>query len=115
MTSTRNRNTAGDYFIEQSINRQFLDYNTYQGHILNRETYLPGLGLKPARLPMQLQCNLWDIESELRGIGSTNLVDPKTTSVLPTEPMGMKTLNIYEEAAVVIPKPLKLPANARYT
>jgi hypothetical protein len=115
MTSTRNRNTAGDYFIEQGLNRQFLDYNTYQGHIINRETYLPGLGLKPARLPMQLQCDLWDIESELRGIGSTNLVEPKTTTLLPPRPSGMKSLNIHDSAPVVIPKPLKIPANARYT
>lgn len=116
MTSTRSRNTAGDYFIEQGLNKDFLKYTTYQGHIMNRETYLPGLGLNPARFPMQLQCNLWDVESELRGIGSTNLVNPKMTSLLPTGPIQMKTLNIIEpETQVVVPKPLKIPADARYT
>ena len=114
MASTRNKNTPGDYKEEQSWNRGYLQYNTYQGHIMAYETYLPGLGLKPARLPMQMNCRLYDIESELRGIGATNLVNPKTTSVLPKEPMDIKTLNMIEEAPLILPRPLKIPADARY-
>lgn len=114
MASTRNRNTPGDYALEQRMNHNVLFYETYQGHIMNRETLLPGLGLKPARLPMQLFCDTFDIESELRGLGATNLVNPKTTSVLPKEGRGMKTLNIYEQAPVILPKPLKIPADARF-
>ena len=114
MASTRSRNTLGDYQIEQSLNHGHLDYTTYQGRIMTRDTLLPGLGLKPARLPMNLYCDLWDIESELRGIGATNLVNPKTTTLLPPKSKGMRTLNIYDQAPVIIPKPLKIPANARF-
>lgn len=114
MTSTRSRNTLGDYNLEQSAYRNQLDYRTYQGRIMTQETLLPGLGLKPARLPMQLNCDLWDIESELRGIGSTNLVNPKTTTLLPPESKNMLTLNIHDSAPVIIPKPIQVPANARY-
>jgi hypothetical protein len=114
MTSTRSRNTLGDYQLEQALNRGQLNYKTYQGRIMVRDTLLPGVGLKPARLPMQVDCDLWDIESELRGIGSTNLVNPKTTTLLPPEPKGWRTLNIYEQEPVILPRPLEIPADARY-
>ena len=114
MASTRSRNTPGNYKQEQSWNRSYLQYNTYHGYLLAKHTYLPGLGLGGAQLPMQMNCQLYDIESELFGIGATNLVNPKTESVLPTEPMDMKTLNIIEAAETVLPEPLKIPANARF-
>lgn len=116
MASTSNKNTPGDYAMEQAMNQSVVDYETYQGHIMTETTYLPGRGLTPARFPMQVATpDVWDIESELRGIGSTNLVTPKTTTLLPPQKSDMKTLNVIEGRSIILPRPIQIPNDARFT
>jgi hypothetical protein len=114
MASTRSKNTPGNYDLEQHDMFKMRKYELYQGHVFNDQTCLPGRGLLPARLPTQLFEDNCDIESELRGIGATNLVDPKTNSLLPPAARPMPTLNVIDTAAVILPQPLVVPKNYRF-
>lgn len=81
MTSTRNKNTIGDYTLEQNrIERNtmyLLDKAfTSPGHN-SGDIYSPGNGLLPAKMNhSHFSYNGNDIESYLFGIGSTNLYQP---------------------------------------
>jgi hypothetical protein len=107
MASTRNLNTPGDYELEQTaINRQF-DSITYTYGPSGRPhlNYLAGNGLLMGGMhSKQLSDNYCDIESSLRGIGSTNLVKP-LAPVVP-ELLSLKSLNIIETPKLQVPAPL---------
>jgi hypothetical protein len=130
MASTRNKNTSGNYAAEQASMLQIRQYEVYKGYRFNDQTCIPGNGLLPARLPLQMFDDNCDIESELRGIGSTNLVKPKMNTVLPPPNFGevsssggytplpdrhMASLHITQRAPVIIPKPLVISRDQRFT
>jgi hypothetical protein len=105
MSSTRSKNTSGNYQLEQYQFEQQKIYDSYIGRVVNNTNYLPGDGLLSGRCPSTiLSYNYTDIESELFGVGSTNLVNPK----LPTKPSfkNMKSLSIYDKQIIIIPEPL---------
>jgi|TARA_B110000285_G_scaffold222712_1_gene277229 hypothetical protein len=112
MASTRNRNTNGDYNLEQSQNNRTFENLTYTHYGVSSQTHLPGNGLLQGRIGSDsLSFNAADIESQLRGIGSTNLVENKT----PIEPR-IKTLvplNIYERSKIQLPEPLVIENGQR--
>lgn len=114
MTSTRNLNTPGDYDLEQwSYNRQF-DAQTYTYSANGRPhlNYLAGNGLLMGPMPSrQLSDNYCDIDSYLKGIGSTNLVKP-LSPVVP-ELLSLKSLNIFEYPKLQVPTPLYVEPNQR--
>ena len=114
MASTRNINTPGDYDLEQwSLNRQF-DSITYTYGAAGRPhlNYLAGNGLLMGPMPSrQLSDNYCDVESYLRGIGSTNLVKPQTPVV--PELLSLKSLNIIETPKLQIPTPLYIEGGQR--
>jgi hypothetical protein len=114
MASTRNINTPGDYELEQTaINRQFdsLTY-TYAANGRPHLNYLAGNGLLMGSMPSrQLSDNYCDIDSYLKGIGSTNLVKP-LAPVIP-QLLSLKSLNIIETPVLQIPKPLVVEPNQR--
>ena len=114
MASTRTKNTPGNYELEQNNLSERQSYNLYQGHTFNEQTCFPGTGLLPCRYPMQLFHDNCDIESELLGIGSTNLVNPPTTTLLPPKPRPLSTCAVIEKAPVILPKPLVISDNQRY-
>ena len=79
MASTRNRNTPGNYNLEQTEYRQSENYTLYANSQYGAayNTRLPGNGLMPAQIPWnKMSYNAPDIESFLLGINSTNLVNP---------------------------------------
>jgi hypothetical protein len=115
MASTRNKNTQGNYELEQLDMYKMRKYEVYQGKLMNDLTCFAGDGLLPGRYPMQLYKDTCDIETELFGIGSTNLVNPRTQSMLPPENRPMKTLNIIQKADVILPTPLVIQRDQRYT
>ena len=79
MSSTSNKNTPGNYQLEQLESQKQRAYHNYQGRSVNNVNCLPGDGLLSGRCPsMILSHNCTDIESELFGVGSTNLVHAKT-------------------------------------
>ena len=78
MASTRNKNTPGNYRLEQYSLNQNIDWKLYEHSSCGRatQTNLPGNGILTGRMSNnELSNNACDIESYLRGIGSTNLVE----------------------------------------
>jgi hypothetical protein len=115
MASTRNRNTPGNYEFEQRINNQHNDYmafekSSFYGTVPT--TYFPGqglIGMKTAGL--NLASNSADIESQLFGIGSTNLVEHR----VPVTPdvYQLDSLNVAYKAPVIVPAPFAPRPNQR--
>lgn len=112
MSSTRSKNTIGNYKAEQwSLNQQaeYLPYKLYGAPV---HTYFCGDGLIGQRVgPMKLSGNFCDIESSLLGINSTNLVSPQP-EVVP-EIKQLKSLSIFQKSPVILPSPLVVEANQR--
>ena len=114
MASTRNRNTPGNYCLEQ---RQYVHSENYTLYPNSQygaayNTKLPGVGLLPGQIPgNKLSYNTPDIESFLFGINSTNLVNPAPCFV--PELAQLQSANIFEKGAVFIPEPLVVEKNQR--
>jgi len=104
MASTRNKNTPGDYQLEQLALEQNRNYFVYQ-HGANgwpMATMFAGDGLLMGRMPpMQLSNNFVDIETQLLGVGSTNLVMP--TEKIHPEIRNLDTLSIIQREKTIIP------------
>ena len=114
MASTRNRNTPGNYSLEQREYRQFENYTLYPNSQYGAayNTRLPGNGLMPAQIPWnKLSYNAADIESFLFGVNSTNLVNPAPIFV--PELAKIDSVNLYEKQSVLIPEPLVIEKNQR--
>jgi hypothetical protein len=114
MASTRNKNTPGDYNLEQySLERQ-RNYIHYEHSSYGKpvETMYAGNGLCHGRIAgWNLAQNPEDIESYLFGIGSTNLVSPKQD---PTPQYKKLTqLNIADRLQFIMPAPLAVQPNQR--
>ena len=114
MTSTRNNNSQRNYSCEQRIFQDINLYQTYNNSAYGEahKTNLPGLGFNGASIPRdKLSHNPIDIESNLFGIGSTNLVTP----LPPIEPQ-FKCLNhkdIIDKIPFIMPEPLVIEKNQR--
>ena len=114
MASTRNRNTRGDYNLEQQEYKSSRNYNNYL-HAAQGCAYLhsiPTIGIMPNRMPRHtLSNNPIDIESTLFGINSTNLVNPQK----PIKPQLKKipTSEFFNRLPVHMPKPLVIENNQR--
>lgn len=114
MASTRNKNTMGNYNLEQRQYQQFGDYTLYPNSQYGAayNTRLPGNGLLPAQIPWnKLSHNAADTESFLLGINSTNLVNPAPCFV--PEIAKLEQTNIYEKGSVFMPEPLVIENNQR--
>jgi len=112
MASTRNKNTQGNYVLEQKQYMQNAQYNLYKNSQYGEayDTKLPGNGLLPGQLPLnKLSHNPIQIESFLFGINSTNLVNPEP--VLVPELKCLETANIYRKQATIMPAPLVIERN----
>jgi hypothetical protein len=114
MSSTRSRNTVGDYRAEMNKFNNNVDYLTNQNHGFGQavKTYLPGDGLLQGRVASEnLSYNNVDIETQLFGIGSTNLVNSKVNQL--PEIKGLQSLSIMKKMPVIIPEPMVVQANQR--
>ena len=114
MASTRNRNTPGNYCLEQREFAQFENYTLYPNSQYGAayKTELPGNGLLPAQIPWnKLSNNAADTESFLLGINSTNLVNP--APCLTPELKCLKTANVFKMPDVIMPVPLVVPKGQR--
>jgi hypothetical protein len=105
MAFTRKRNLPGDYQLEQNVNECAYNLATYI-HSSDGQGYtrhLPGDGLIVSQMHSRdLAENYIDIESQLFGIGSTNLVNP----LPPVIPIIKKydTLHIIDKTPMVVPE-----------
>ena len=107
MASTRNKNTPGNYCLDQKQNTQTESWQLYingaNGYAY--DTRLSGVGLNPGQLPWStLSYNPADIESFLFGINATNLVNP--APALTPELKCLKTANVFKMPDVIMPVPL---------
>ena len=114
MASTRNRNTPGNYCLEQRQFKQFENYTLYPNSQYGAayNTNLPGNGLLPGQISWnKLSYNAPDTESFLFGINSTNLVTPAARFV--PEITKLKVVNVFENNNIYIPEPLVVEKNQR--
>jgi hypothetical protein len=107
MASTRNKNTASDYRVEQLQNLRYKDRQCSEDYLGNTACY-SGNGLGGGRIHGQfLAHNYIEIESDLRGI-AYNLVD-KREKVVP-KLISLKTLALYQghnhSQDIIYPAPL---------
>ena len=114
MASTRNKNTPGNYCLEQREYKNSEQYTLYANSQYGAayNTRLPGDGLMPAQIPWnKLSYNAADTESFLFGINSTNLVNP--APCFKPEITKRESSNIYKKGPTFIPEPLVVEKNQR--
>ena len=114
MASTRNKNTPGNYCLDQRQNVGIESWQLYKNGANGYayDTRLPGNGLNPGQLPWYtLSHNPADIESFLFGINSTNLVNP--APCFKPELAKLESSNIYKKGPTFIPEPLVVEKNQR--
>jgi hypothetical protein len=110
MASTRNKNTHGDYSLEQQRYKAHEYYMTHPNSV--GTVYYPGNGLLGQSCPSTcLTFNAIHIESYLRGIGTTNLVQQKT--IPKPEFYHLPSLDICERIPMIIPEPLQILSHQR--
>jgi hypothetical protein len=114
MASTRNRNTQGNYCLEQ---RSFKDSERYTLYANSQygvayNTQLPGNGLLPGQVSWKkLSHNAADTESFLFGINSTNLVNP--APCFTPQITQLDSVDIYNKGVTFMPEPLVIEKNQR--
>jgi|TARA_B100002019_G_scaffold288369_1_gene301869 hypothetical protein len=114
MASTRNKNDHGNYIEQQKMNKGVGEYVMYTNSSSAKaySSYHPGKGLLPAKTAREELCNNYtDVESELFGIGSTNLVKPK--EVVKPVYKDPKSINFIDGLEVYLPEPLVIEKNQR--
>ena len=114
MASTRNKNTPGNYCLQQ---RQYSDYayhTLYENGAAGAavHTQWAGNGLNPGQIPgNKMSDNAAVIESFLFGINSTNLVNP--AGPLTPEIKCLSMANVFETRPVYMPEPLVVEKKQR--
>jgi hypothetical protein len=115
MTSTRNKNSQLNYNLEKSNKEKLLREKLYLHSSSGRPTTecIPSIGYTPSHISRDaLANNAIDIESQLRGIGSTNLETP-CQEVIPS----LRTLDFKDfferQQSVVMPYPMVYENNQR--
>ena len=114
MAATRNKNTPGNYCLDQKQNTDNVKWRLYENgaHGLAYDTRLSGVGLCPGQLPWStLSHNPADIESFLFGINATNLVNP--APCLTPELKYLKMANVFKLPDIIMPIPLVVPKEQR--
>ena len=105
MTSTRISNCKGEYNLEQLMNINMKENRLYEMRTRANQTSLPDAGIYVSHIPnYMLSRNAVDVESQLYGIGSTNLVEEKVD----VEPDYIKypTLSFFDRLPQVLPQPM---------
>jgi hypothetical protein len=114
MASTRNKNDRGNYIAEERGREHQRLYSMFknQGNGQPLTTHLPGDGLLAGQVgPFGLSRNFADIDSFLKGIGSTNLVTP----MAPVQPSlrELESLSIIDRIPLILPQPLQHDSRQR--
>lgn len=114
MASTRNNNTTGDYRLQQQSYTSALNHNSYEYSYAGRayNPAMPKLGIIPSRMSRDtLSNNAVDIESALRGINATNLVNPHE----PVKPQlkHVQSVSFFERTPTIMPEEFSLLKDQR--
>ena len=116
MASTSNLNSNGNYEAEQ---RQYRDHLAFQQYLHNSNgqaytNHLPGLGLLPCKMySANLSRNHVDVESYLRGTGTTNLVQPELSTNVKPDLIDLDSLNIHDRLPVILPRNVVIETDQR--
>lgn len=117
MASTRNKNSLNNYNIEQNQYENIKNYNLYENSQHGKPTkhLLPDKGLNSCKMDrFQLHWDSVSVESQLMGIGSSNLVNPfKVKDISPTVvalPHG--AIHTFDEH-IMMPEPLVMEKDQR--
>ena len=114
MASTRNKNTPGNYCLQQRSYANGRDYLMYEHASYGSayDTRVAGNGLNPGYVPWnKLSNNAADIESFLFGINSTNLVNPAPP--LTPQLKCLSSANLFEKKPVIMPVPQAISKEQR--
>jgi hypothetical protein len=114
MASTRNKNTSGNYCLDQRQNTGIETWQLYKNGANGYayDTKLPGNGLNPGQLPWDtLSHNAVDIETFLFGINSTNLVNPAPS--LTPELKCLQQADAFKSSPIIMPIPQAIPKYQR--
>ena len=108
MSSSRNKNTQLNYDLEKSNKEKILNETFYIHSSSGRpiSDSIPSLGYMPSHISRDaLANNAIDIESQLRGIGSTNLETPSSIVIPSIRTIEFK--DFFERPqTVIMPYPL---------
>ena len=112
MASTRSKNTPDDYCLQQKSYRNARQYNASIQYGEAAESALPCFGVNMGHMPWNvLAQNPVDIESNLFGINSTNLVNPAAPTI--AEVNKLPNVAFFERKPVYLPKPLVVQNDQR--
>lgn len=112
MASTRNKNTRGNYALELNRSIHTQDYLLTKDYGEAKQTNQPGNGLGVAQLPRhEMSSNPIEIESFLRGIGSTDLTKPVQT--LDAQLKCMPQLDLFRYPSVIVPEKFQAQTDQR--
>jgi hypothetical protein len=110
MASTRNKNTPGNYCLEQRQNTNSEKWLSYGNGVNGSD--LAGYGFIQGPMPWnKLSHNPADIESFLFGINSTNLVNP--AGPLTPELKCLQSKDLFKRSDIIMPVPLVVPKDQR--
>jgi len=120
MASTRNKNTIGNFELENRGNTEQVSYNMNKNYSVPDKSFHPGNGLLAAKTSRDVMSfDACDIESRLFGIGSNNLVK----SIVEIQPnfkdvganlRDLQSLSISDRVELIMPQPLKVSTTERY-
>ena len=115
MASTINKNTKEDYCLQQKIFERNVNYNLYPNSQYGK-SYRPAIPNKCIGVPRfsmnETATNSIDVESELKGIGSTDLVKPRARFI--PNPHILPNICFFDQPSTYLPNPLVVEKNQRY-
>jgi len=116
MASTHLKNSKGQYCQEQRDHLLTEKYDFYKGFKVPMQSSLPVLGFNPSNMRAGIYNNILsnnpiDIESDLFGVGSTNLVKAKPTVYPSLNKLPEKCF--FSRPHLAIPNPLVIEKNQR--
>lgn len=113
MASTRNKNTKCDYKLQQMMNQKVTNHNLYKNSHEAYDPAFPDFYYRPSFLPSNFYTeNATDIESSLKGINSSNLVNDPDKVVPQFKDIRFKPY-FDNNNKVLLPEPLIIEKNQR--
>jgi hypothetical protein len=115
MTSTRNKNSQLNYNLEKANTNKLFDEKIYLHSSYGRpiSECIPSLGYMPSHISRDaLANNSIDIESQLRGIGSTNLETPYEPIIPNITTLEFKDF-FDRQQNIIMPYPMVYNSNQR--
>lgn len=113
MTSTRNKNTQGNYNLEKLQDKKINNYLQFKEFGNNQFCALPDLYL-PSYVPSsELSKNAVDVESYLRGTHSVDLENHQKNNFFNPIQKTPNYVEFFERNKVILPNPLIIENNQR--